>query len=566
MSMFCYQCEQTVGGRGCEKQGVCGKDATTAAMQDLLLYAAEGISQYAARARQLNAKDPAIDIFVVKALFTTVTNVNFDAARIENMIRKAAAVKKNAQTLYEQACRRAGRQPEKPDGPAQWDPAPTTDGLLEQAASVGVAPARAALGDDLAGLRELLTYGLKGTAAYVDHAHILGKDDDKVYAFLHEALDYLTDPKPTVDKLLALNLKCGEINLTVMEMLDAANTGAYGNPVPTSVRVTPVKGKAILVSGHDLKDLADLLEQTKGLGINVYTHGEMLPAHGYPALKKYSHLAGNYGGAWQDQAKEFDAFPGAILMTTNCIQTPRAGYKARIFTSGLVAFPGVAHIADGNYKPLIDAALAAPGFDSDAPEKSILVGFGHNAILSVAGAVIDFGHNAILSVAGAVIDAVKAGQLKHFFLIGGCDGAKSGRNYYTEFAEAVPKDCAILTLACGKYRFNKLDFGDIGGIPRLLDCGQCNDAYSAIKVAVALAQAFGCGVNDLPLSLILSWYEQKACAILLTLLHLGIKNMRLGPSLPAFVTPNVLNVLVEKFNIKPITTVEADLKAALAGA
>jgi hydroxylamine reductase len=551
MNMFCYQCEQTAGGRGCEKQGVCGKDATTAAMQDLLLYAAKGISQYATRARQLNAKDPAVDIFVIEALFTTVTNVSFDAVRIEEMVRKAAAVKKNAQTLYEQACQRAGRQPEKPAGPAQWNPASTLDGLLEQASAVGIAPARAALGDDLAGLQELLTYGLKGTAAYVDHAHVLGKDDDKVYAFIHEALDYLTEPKPTVDKLFTLNMKCGEVNLTVMEMLDAANTGAYGNPVPTSVRVTPLKGKAILVSGHDLKDLAELLEQTKGKGINIYTHGEMLPAHGYPALKKYSHLVGNYGGAWQDQAKEFDAFPGAILMTTNCIQTPKPSYKARIFTSGLVAFPGVRHIGDGNYKPVIDAALAAQGFDSDAPEKSILVGFGHNAILGVAD---------------KVIGAVKAGQLKHFFLIGGCDGAKSGRNYYTEFAEAVPKDCAILTLACGKYRFNKLDFGDIGGIPRLLDCGQCNDAYSAIKVAVALAQAFGCGVNELPLSLILSWYEQKACAILLTLLHLGIKNIRLGPTLPAFVTPNVLNVLVEKFAIKPITTVEADLKAALSAA
>jgi hydroxylamine reductase len=551
MSMFCYQCEQTAGGRGCEKQGVCGKDATTATLQDLLIYAVKGISQYATRARQLDAKDPAIDIFVIEALFTTVTNVNFDAAGVESMIRKAASVKKSAQALYEQACQRAGRQPEKLDVPAQWSPAETTAGLLEQAAAVGVAPSRAAFGDDLAGLQQLLTYGLKGMAAYADHAHILGKDDDKVYAFFHEALDYLTDPSPTVDKLFALNMKCGEINLTVMGMLDAANTGTYGNPVPTSVHVTPVKGKAILVSGHDLKDLADLLEQTKGLGINVYTHCEMLPAHSYPELKKYSHLAGNYGGAWQDQAKEFDAFPGAILMTTNCIQNPKQSYKARIFTSGLVDFPGVTHIGDGNFKPVIDAALAAPGFDADAPEKSILIGFGHNTILSVAD---------------KVIAAVKAGQLKHFFLIGGCDGAKSGRNYYTQFAEAVPKDCAILTLACGKYRFNKLDFGDIGGIPRLLDCGQCNDAYSAIQVAVALAQAFGCGVNDLPLSLILSWYEQKACAILLTLLHLGIKNMRLGPSLPAFVTPNVLNVLVEKFNIKPITTVEEDLKAALAGA
>jgi hydroxylamine reductase len=551
MNMFCYQCEQTSAGRGCEKQGVCGKDSNVAALQDLLIYASKGISQYAARARQLGAKTPEADLFVVEALFITVTNVNFDAARIETTIRKAAAVKQNTQALYEEACRRAGKTPEKLEGSAQWTPAATPDGLLEQASRVGIAPARAALGDDLAGLQELLTYGLKGVAAYADHAHILGKDDDKVYAFFHEALDYLTQPGPTVEKLFALNMKCGEINLAVMEMLDAAHTGAYGNPVPTKVRITPVKGKAILVSGHDLKDLEALLEQTKGKGINIYTHGEMLPAHGYPQLKKYSHLAGNYGGAWQDQAKEFDAFPGAILMTTNCIQSPRDGYKSRIFTAGLVAWPGVTHIKDRNFKPVIDAALAAPGFVSDEPEKSILVGFGHNAILGVAD---------------KVIGAVKAGQLKHFFLIGGCDGARSGRNYYTQFAEAVPKDCAILTLACGKYRFNKLEFGDIGGIPRLLDCGQCNDAYSAIKVASALAQAFGCGVNDLPLSLILSWYEQKACAILLTLFYLGIRNIRLGPSLPAFVSPTVLNVLVEKFAIKPITTVEADLKAALAGA
>jgi hydroxylamine reductase len=549
MSMFCYQCEQTVGGLGCEKQGVCGKDATVAGLQDLLLYAAKGISQYAVRARALGLKTQQADLFVTEALFTTVTNVNFDAARIETMIRKAADVKTAIQTSYEDASRQAGKPAETLEGPAQWAPAATQAGLLEQAAAIGIGQRRATLGDDLAGLQELLTYGLKGTAAYADHAHILGKENDSVYAFFHEALDYLTQSSPTVDKLFALNMKCGEINLIVMEMLDAANTGAYGNPAPTKVRVTPVKGKAILVSGHDLKDLAALLEQTKDLGINIYTHSEMLPAHGYPELKKYPQLVGNYGGAWQDQAKEFDAFPGAILMTTNCIQNPRPSYKSRIFTSGLVAWPGVTHISDQNFKPVIEAALAAPGFAADEPEKTILVGFGHNTILSVAG---------------AVIDAVKAGKLRHFFLIGGCDGAKPGRNYYTEFAEAVPKDCAILTLACGKYRFNKLDFGDIGGIPRLLDCGQCNDAYSAIKVAGALAEAFGCGVNDLPLSLILSWYEQKACAILLTLLSLGIKNIRLGPSLPAFVTPAVLNVLVEKFNIKPITTAEADLKAILA--
>jgi hydroxylamine reductase len=552
MSMFCYQCEQTSGGRGCDKTlGVCGKDENVAALQDLLTYATKGVSQYAHRARQLGASSGAVDIFVVEALFTTMTNVNFDPARVEAMIRKAATIKKEAQQLYEGACRRAGKEPEKLDGPAQWTPASSSDGLLEQASRVGIQQARAAVGDDLAGLQELLAYGLKGVAAYADHAHLLGKDNDKVYAFLEEALSALTEPNPTVDKLFALNMKCGEINLAVMEMLDAAHTSAYGNPVPTSVRISPVKGKAILISGHDLKDLGELLEQTKGLGINIYTHGEMLAAHGYPALKKYSHLVGNYGGAWQDQAKEFEAFPGAILMTTNCLQAPRPSYKGRIFTSGVVGWPGVEHIQNRDFKPLIRAAQASPGFASDEPEKSILVGFGHNAILGVAD---------------KVIAAVKAGQVRRFFLIGGCDGARSGRNYYTEFAEAVPKDCVILTLACGKYRFNKLEFGDIGGIPRLLDCGQCNDAYSAIKVAGALAQAFGCGVNDLPLSMILSWYEQKACAILLTLLHLGIKNIRLGPSLPAFVTPAVLNVLVEKFNIKPITTVEADLKAALSAA
>ncbi|MFA4875254.1 MAG: hydroxylamine reductase, partial [bacterium] len=310
----------------------------------------------------------------------------------------------------------------------------------------------------------------------------------------------------------------------------------------------PIKGKAILVSGHDLKDLEELLKQTEGKGINVYTHGEMLPAHGYPGLKKYKHLVGNYGGAWQDQQKEFAAFPGSILMTTNCIQRPQEIYKGRIFTCGLVAWPGVRHISDRNFKPVIDAALAAPGFDKDGSDRTILVGFGHDAVLGVAD---------------KVIDAVKAGKIRHFFLIGGCDGAKTGRNYYTEFAEKVPKDCVILTLACGKYRFNKMEFGDIGGIPRLLDCGQCNDAYSAVKIATSLAQAFNCGVNDLPLSFILSWYEQKAVCILLSLLHLGIRNMRLGPSMPAFVTPAVLNVLVEKFNIMPITTAEEDLKAIL---
>jgi hydroxylamine reductase len=550
-TMFCYQCEQTARGTGCTAFGVCGKDPEVAALQDLLVHAAKGIAMYAHRARKLGAKDREIDVFVVEALFTTVTNVSFDAARLEGQLRKASQVKAKARALYAKAARQAGNIEEPLHGPAFWEPAPDRAGLVTEGREVGIDARREDLGADVVGLQELLTYGLKGTAAYADHALILGKEDDAVFAFFHEALDFLTVEKPQVADLLAYNLKCGEVNLTVMALLDAANTGAYGTPSPTPVRVTPVKGKAIVVSGHDLKDLEELLQQTEGKGVNVYTHGELLPAHGYPGLRKYKHLVGNYGGAWQDQQKEFDAFPGAVLMTTNCIQKPRPSYQARIFTSGLVAWPGVTHIADGNFAPVIEAALEAPGFKESGPDQKILVGFGHGAILGVAD---------------KVIEAVKAGAVKRFFLIGGCDGARSGRNYYTDFAQAVPKDAVILTLACGKYRFNKLDFGAIGGIPRLLDCGQCNDAYSAIKVAGALAEAFGCGVNDLPLSLVLSWYEQKACCILLSLLHLGIRNIRLGPSLPAFVTPPVLQVLVDKFALKPTTTVEADLKAALAGA
>jgi hydroxylamine reductase len=549
-SMYCYQCEQTAKGEGCTSFGVCGKDPETAALQDLLVYAAQGISQYAHRARKLDAKSRDVDVFVVEALFTTVTNVNFGAARLGRMVRQAAVVQHKAKALYESACKVKGVKPEVLSGPAHWMPAPDAAGLVREGESVSPEKRQAALGSDVAGTQDLILFGLKGVAAYADHAMILGKEDDAVYAFIHEALDFLCKPNPSMGELLGYALRTGEINLKVMELLDAAHTGAYGTPVPTPVRITPVKGKAILVSGHDLKDLELLLKQTEGKGVNVYTHGEMLPAHGYPGLKKYKHLVGNYGGAWQDQRAEFDDFPGAILMTTNCIQKPKDGYKARIFTSGLVAWPGVTHIGNGDFTPVISAALSAPGFSSDESEKTILVGFGHGTVLGVAD---------------KVIDAVTAGAVKRFFLIGGCDGAKGGRNYYTDFAQAVPKDCMILTLACGKYRFNKLDFGSIGGLPRLLDMGQCNDAYSAIKVASALAGAFKCGVNDLPLSLVLSWYEQKAVCILLSLLHLGIKNIRLGPSLPAFVTPAVLNVLVEKFEIKPITTVEADLKAALAG-
>lgn len=521
MNMFCYQCEQTAKGTGCTSMGVCGKQPSTADLQDDIVAELKELAVYYNRARQLGNKDSEIDLLIMEGLFSTVTNVNFDDERLTLIIEKTRMLKEKAKKLC-----------------AETLSVPTPTNI----------PARKErLGEDITGLQELLTYGLKGTTAYAHHAWVLGKENEEVYAFFADALAFLVKDNPTVDELLSYNLKCGEINFKVMEMLDKANTETYGNPEPTQVRVTPVKGKAILVSGHDLKDLEELLKQTDGLGINVYTHGEMLPCLAYPELKKYSHLAGNYGGAWQDQKREFAEFPGAILMTTNCIQNP-AGYEDRIFTSGLVAWPGVRHISDRNFSPVIEAALKKEGFKEDAEEKYITVGFGHNAVLGVAD---------------KVIDAVKAGNIKHFFLIGGCDGAKSGRNYYTELAQKVPEDCVILTLACGKYRFNKLNFGDIGGIPRLLDIGQCNDAYSAIKIASALAEAFDTDVNNLPLSMILSWYEQKAVCILLSLLYQGIKDIRLGPSLPAFVTPTVLNVLVEKFNIKPVSTPEEDLKVIL---
>ena len=547
--MYCFQCEQTAKGTGCTVAGVCGKKEEPADLQDLLVHAAKGISMYAHRAAKLGKQDPEIDVFVSEALFTTITNVDFDPQRLAETIIKAAEMLEKAKTLYENACEESGATPDKLDGPAAWRPANGLEGLVEQGKQVSILSRRTVLGEDLSGLQELILYGLKGASAYLDHAQILGQYDPAVYATLHEALDYIAKDSPKLDELVAWALKTGEFNLKAMELLDAANTGAYGHPEPTAVRVTPVKGKAILVSGHDLKDLEELLKQTEGKGINVYTHGEMLPCLAYPGLKKHKHLVGNYGGAWQDQQKEFDAFPGSILMTTNCIQKPRPTYHDRIFTTGLVAWPDVTHIGGSHdFSPVIEAALVAPGFAEDEPEKTITIGFARNAVLGVAD---------------KVVEAVKNGKIRHFFLVGGCDGAKPGRNYYTDFAKLVPDDCVILTLACGKYRFNKLDFGEIDGIPRLLDIGQCNDAYSAVQIAVALAEAFECGVNDLPLSMVLSWYEQKAVAILLTLLHLGIKNIRLGPTLPAFVTPAVLQVLVENFNIMPVTTPKEDLKAIL---
>lgn len=549
MNMFCYQCEQTAKGTGCTAFGACGKDPETAALQDLLVYALKDISRYAHRARELGRTDKQVSIFTVKALFSSLTNVNFDPRRFQKLIEEAVQVKENAKAAYEQACKAAGKQPEQFECETQWwHGIDDLNGLVNKGESVSIQNRINGLGEDVTGLQELITYGLKGLAAYADHAQILGKEDDSIYAFIHKTLDYLTQKPTSADELVQAALKCGEVNLKTMELLDAASTGAWGHPEPTQVRITPVKGKCVVVSGHDLKDLEELLKQTEGKGVNVYTHGEMLPCNAYPGLKKYRHLVGNYGGAWQDQRNEFDEFPGAILMTTNCLQKPKDSYKHRIFTSGVVGWPGVVHISNYDFGPVIEAALAEPGFTEDAPEKFITVGFARNTVMSVANKVVEL---------------VKAGKIRRFFLIGGCDGAKPGRNYYTEFAQKVPDDCVILTLACGKYRFNKLQFGQIDGIPRLLDCGQCNDAYSAVQIAVGLAKAFDCGVNDLPLSMILSWYEQKAVAILLTLLYLGITNMKLGPSLPAFTTPNVLKVLVEKFNISPIGEAEKDLAAAL---
>ena len=553
--MFCYQCEQRggPGGSGCTVTGVCGKDPNVASLQDLLILAAEGVSLYAKACREMGSPTPSADRFVVEALFTTVTNVNFDGEKLAMMIRNASGVRDRLRESYETACKRRGTVAKKPEElgvPAAWQPAKDLEGLIDQGRQVSrdLAGRSGSIGPDTAGVMDLVLFGLKGMAAYADHALILGVEDGSVFGFFHEAMSFLAKKDVSLDVALSMAMKVGEMNIKVMSMLDKANTSAYGNPVPTKVRVTPVRGKALLVSGHDLKDLEAILKQTEGKGINVYTHGEMLPAHGYPKLKRFAHLVGNYGGAWQDQRKEFDAFPGAIVMTTNCIQKPQDGYKGRIFTSGLVAWPGVVHIPDGDFTPAVEAALAAPGFAADDAASYITVGFGHDAVMGVSG---------------KVIEAVKSGKIRRFFLIGGCDGAKSGRNYYTELAQSVPDDCVILTLACGKYRFNKLHFGDIEGIPRLLDVGQCNDAYSAVVIATELAKAFGTDINGLPLSMVLSWYEQKAVCILLSLLHLVVRNIRLGPTLPAFLTPAVVGALNAKFNIMPITTAEDDLKAIL---
>jgi len=543
--MFCNQCEQTAKGIACTKIGVCGKSDDVAALQDLLTYAVQGLSLVAAEGRKVGVIDAAVNQFTVQAVFACLTNVDFDPRRFQNWLNRTVELR---ETLKGKV-KAAGGNVEFTAPAAAFMPAPTLDGVVAQGQRLDFMNALDT-NEDLRSLKQITVYGLRGLAAYTDHAAVLGKEDDSIYAFIHETMAELTKSGQGLEQLVGMTLKCGEVNLKAMELLDAGNTGTYGHPTPTAVPLGVKAGKAILISGHDLRDLELLLKQTEGKGINIYTHGEMLPTHAYPELKKYSHFFGHFGTAWQNQAKEFPQFPGAILFTTNCIQRPADTYKANVFTTGLVGWPDLIHIGDDkDFTPVIKRALELPGFAADEDKGSVLTGFARNTVLGVAD---------------KVIDAVKSKAIRHFFLVGGCDGAKPGRNYYTEFVEKVPADCMILTLACGKFRFFDKKLGDIGGIPRLLDVGQCNDAYSAIQIAVALAGAFNCGVNDLPLSMVLSWYEQKAVVILLTLFSLGIKDIRLGPSLPAFISPNVLNVLVENFACKPIAaTPDEDLKAIL---
>ncbi len=517
--MFCFQCEQTARTTACTgKAGVCGKQAETAGLQDELTGALVSLARAAKDRKTSTEQDEAM----LDGMFACVTNVAFDDAAIGAIL---ARVRRERDVL------------------AAGEPAPELDMRTVWEAD-----------EDVRSLKSLILFGWRGVAAYAHHAHVLGYDDPAIMAGMYEGMAALAEDWG-MDELLPLVLKAGEINLTCMALLDKANTETYGAPAPSTVPCKVEAGPFIVVTGHDLHDLKLLLEQTEGKGVNIYTHGEMLPGHAYPELRKYAHLKGNFGTAWQNQQKEFDNLPAPILFTTNCLMPPRGTYADRVFTTAQVSFPGAAHIGDDkDFTPVIEKALELGGFAEDRQFEGLNGG---------ATMTTGFGRDAVLGVAGAVIDAVKAGDIRHFFLVGGCDGARMGRSYYTDFVKQTPKDTVILTLACGKYRFNDLDLGDIGGIPRLLDVGQCNDAYGAIQIALALADAFGCGVNDLPLSMVLSWYEQKAVCILLTLLYLGIKDIYLGPSLPAFVSPNVLSFLVENYGIRPISTPEEDLAAIL---
>lgn len=543
--MFCYQCEQTAGGKGCTKLGVCGKTPEVAALQDLLIFQIKGISCYAKEiVEQGQNVDKEIITFIENSLFTTLTNVNFDADVHVEML-------KESQRIKEQLRKQVGKINNDTEH-ATYNLSETRSEMLEDAKKAGIMYDQN-LDPDIRSLRQTITYGLKGISAYGHQARELGYYDDEVDNFYVRALEATTDDSLSVEELIRWTMRTGDMSVAVMKKLDEANTTVYENPSPHKVNVHLKKGPFIIVSGHDLKDLDMLLKQTEGKGINIYTHGEMIPSHGYPGLKKYPHLVGNFGGAWQDQQKEFDNIPGCILMTTNCLMRPRDTYKDRIFTTSVVGWDGVTHIGknengEKDFSEIINKALELGGYEEDQEPYEILVGFGHHATLSHAE---------------TIVNAVKEGKIRHFFLIGGCDGARPGRNYYTEFAKKVPDDCVILTLACGKYRFNKLKFGEVAGLPRLLDVGQCNDAYSAVRIATALADAFETDVNALPLSIVLSWYEQKAVADLLALLSLGIKGIYLGPTLPAFLSPNVLQYLVDTFDLRPISTPDEDLKSCL---
>ena len=549
--MFCIQCEQTIQtptAKGCSySQGMCGKTAETSDLQDLLVAVLQGLSAWALLARGQGIIDQQIDDFAPRAFFSTLTNVNFDSARIIGYAREAIAHRQRLMTLCQQED--AQLVPAHPfallelvsDDLAQ---------LQQQAQQFALNNDKAAVGDDCHGLRLLCLYGLKGAAAYMEHAHVLGQSNQEITSEYHRLMAWLGTQPADMTELLDNAMAIGQMNFRVMAMLDTGETDAYGHPQPTAVNVRPVAGKAILISGHDLKDLQQLLEQTVGTGINIYTHGEMLPAHGYPELKKYPHLAGNYGSGWQNQQVEFARFPGPVVMTSNCIIDPQVGdYAERIWTRSIVGWPGVKHLHGEDFTVVINQALAMEGFRFSEIEQEITVGFGRQTLLNASDTLIDL---------------VTRQKLRHIFLIGGCDGSRGERSYFTDLARSVPEDCLILTLACGKYRFNKLDFGNIEGLPRLLDVGQCNDAYSAIMLAVHLADKLGCGVNDLPLSLVLSWFEQKAIVILLTLLSLGVKNIATGPTAPAFLTDNLLNVLNEKFGLRAVTSVEQDLSLMLA--
>lgn len=555
--MFCYQCEQTANGKGCTRLGVCGKTPEIANLQDLLIYQVKGISCYGKVLSELGHPiEKAVIAFIESVLFTTLTNVNFDAEvhvqllqesqKIKDSLREKVSASEGSSNLHDSdycSCHTAQAQYRLPS---------TKSEMLHDAPIAGIMYDKS-LDPDIRSLRQTILYGLKGISAYGHQARELGYCSDQVDSFYITALESLTDDRLTVEELIRMTMRTGEAAIEVMKVLDEANTSVYGNPSPHTVNVHIRKGPFIIVSGHDLKDLEMLLRQTEGTGINIYTHGEMLPSHGYEGLKKYPHLVGNFGGAWQDQQKQFDGIPGCILMTTNCLMRPRESYKDRIYSTNVVGWEGVKYIPkkpDGtkDFSEIIRHALELGGFTQDVEPHEIIVGFGHHATLSYAD---------------KIVQAVESGKLRHFFLIGGCDGARPGRNYYTDFAQLVPKNCMILTLACGKYRFNKMDFGEVAELPRLLDIGQCNDVYSAIRIATTLADAFNTDVNGLPLSLIISWYEQKAVADLLALLSLGIRNIYLGPELPAFLSPNVLQYLVDTFHLRKITNPEDDIKTCL---